>query len=1623
MNINTNELIEIYPENGSLDFASLAESIKLNIPLSNFRKPELDKKNREMDKLLCQLLLCQLQSIGMKKIRKSSINDLAKELGIIESYQEWFKESIRALIQNLTQEFSESELFHTPIKLNLDIIWEEWNFEKNKWNQSTDTKAQITLIETTLKSLPNILLGKKKATDIIFPNSSMELVEGIYKDNNTVDFFNEIVSLSILNSIKELLKKDPKAEIRIIEIGAGTGGTSTKVFKMLNEHSINIKEYCYTDISQAFLIHAKKEFAPQNSSLSYKIFNVEQSPTQQNIEIGQYDIAIATNVLHATKNIKQAIRNTKACLKNNGILILNEISEKSLFTHLTFGLLEGWWMYEDPTIRIPGCPGLYSKTWQQVLEEEGFKSVFFPVNEMHFLGQQVILSQSDGIVRQKTLPKDINKVKKTLDKGLTKEVFHKPTLGEKSILNLSTLKEKSKEYFKKLIGDGLKIPHHRIDASEDLEKYGIDSIIVVQFADELNKFFEDVNSSIFFEYPTINDLVEFFVKKDRMALENLLGIAPIPPIKMDNDKNTSNNKPVVQKITSKRFYDTTKIQGERVSSKSSDIAIIGMTGRYPKAKNLDEFWENLAQGKDCITEIPAERWDHKSYYDKDKNVQDKTYSIWGGFLEDVEKFDPLFFNISPREAELLDPQERLFLENVWDLFENSGYTRTKLQSQYESQVGVFVGTMYQHYRNFGVGKIQEPVLSLASYGSIANRTSYFFDLQGPSIAIDTMCSSSLIALHMACESLLKEECKIAIAGGVNLSIHPYKYIGLSRLQVIGSHKNCRSFSDSDGYLPAEAIGSVLLKPLSEAIKDKDEIMAVIKSSAINHDGKSNGFSAPNPNAQVRLVKENFNKSRINPNTIGYIEAAANGSPLGDAIEFNALKRVFTDTERGQPYPIGSVKSNIGHAEAASGISQLTKVILQLKHKKLVPSIKSKPLNPQLNLKGTPFQIQEELTDWKQMVRKKDGKTYKLPRRATVSSFGIGGSNAHVILEEYENPVLVENSNYNSKEILLLIVFSAKTKDQRKEVAKQLLEFVEKKKKLSLLQFAYTLQVGKESMEHRCAMIIANRNQLIDGLKTVIKSKHEEDLIKSSIQIYLGSPMESVNLNNLLSGSLGETIAKVLLAENNLEKLASYWVQGGKISWKSLYKDRDIQLINLPTYPFLRKRYWIENELPPPIFNDIKTSKSEGKIDNKKPNSKINTIRNIVANMVGVLPSEVDMNLPLANYGFDSLISTNLVSKLQKEVEPTIEINDLQKWVTTQDIINSLAKDDYIDHKEEETVSIQSALKLFPELIHLNDKTEGKPIFWFHPALGGVSIYNKIAEKSERPFFGIQAKGWGNDRLPLRGMQNMAAYYIKIMMTIQPEGPYDLGGYSMGGVLAYEVTTQLQLLGKKVGSIVMLDSLYLQGLKRLQTDMRTVILRTINLALLKTIIDQPEKFSKLLIHRSEVETIKDEESFLDELVSIAKKRGMKNTKSQIKLIIKHNSKVQLAFEVDKHEVRPLPDPKSLTCYYFRNKNGLFYGELEPYCSIEKPSFSIDHTTYWKEWEKQIPNTHIMDVDSSCHMTMFSEKKVYQTIFRFCKKLYSKEGMNKRYLRTFKNDIIKKHGYKNPVIDEVNIVTPK
>lgn len=709
------------------------------------------------------------------------------------------------------------------------------------------------------------------------------------------------------------------------------------------------------------------------------------------------------------------------------------------------------------------------------------------------------------------------------------------------------------------------------------------------------------------------------------------------------------------------------LKNQQVKKSVKDIAVIGLSGRYPKSENLNAFWENLVKGVDCISEVPKDRWNWEQF-----NVLG--ISKWGGFIEDVDKFDSVFFSISPKEAEGMDPQERLFLETAWVTLEDGGYTKKAL-SEIDHNVGVFVGVMNCNYEFLAGEALAKGVLNQAhsAYWSIANRVSYFFNFQGPSLAVDTACSSSLTAIHLACESLRREECKVAIAGGVNLILHPKHYIGLTITNLLSKTGRCRSFGKgADGFVDGEGVGAVLLKPLEKAILEKDYIYAVIKGSFINSGGKTSGYSVPNPNAQSNLILTTMKKADINPRTISYIEAQGVGTSLGDPLEIAGLAKAFRRYTTDKQYcSIGSVKSNIGHLESASGIAGLTKVILQMKHGKLVPSLNSKDLNPKIKFTNTPFFVQQELMDWERPVIKMNGKETTYPRRAGLSSFGAGGANAHIIIEEYAYSESLFPPKTNKSHI---IVLSAVNKDRLKAYAQSLLVFLNNidfnsssySNRPELSGIAYTLQIRRNAMAERLAVVATSVDELIYKLSCYLENKKVDDL-------YLGNASKSGKRSDSPGSREGtQEIIDQWINERNISKIAESWVEGIDVDWRLLHHNQKQRPVSLPTYPFVRERYWISKSkdnleilskwhAPVEKKSIIDTKDITGEI--KKVISKVIKVDN---GFINKYYEDIE-STPFSNFGFDSILMLEIIQHMNNLYQIEITLSDFENIRTVKEL--------------------------------------------------------------------------------------------------------------------------------------------------------------------------------------------------------------------------------------------------------------------------------------------------------------------------------------------------------------------
>jgi acyl transferase domain-containing protein/acyl carrier protein len=521
-------------------------------------------------------------------------------------------------------------------------------------------------------------------------------------------------------------------------------------------------------------------------------------------------------------------------------------------------------------------------------------------------------------------------------------------------------------------------------------------------------------------------------------------------------------------------------------SSQDGIAIVGMACRFPGSHNAAAFWDNLVAGRSCITSVPPERWDVDALFDPELSAPGTVSTRWGGFAGPVDRFDHEFFSISRREAERMDPQQRLLLEVAWETLESAHVPASSLRG---SNTGVFVGISSSDYSYLACGDVSD-VDAYTGTGNAhsiaANRLSYVFDLQGPSIAVDTACSSSLVALHLACQSLRLHESDCALVGGVNLLVTPHLFVAFSRAGMMSPEGACKTFDErADGYVRGEGCGMVLLKRLADARRDGDRVLAVVRGSATNQDGLTNGLTAPNGLSQQRVIRAALKRANLTPDDIGLVEAHGTGTPLGDPIEVDALKAVFATGNPGGPCHLSSVKTAIGHLEAAAGIAGLVKAVLCLQHRRIPPHINFTRVNPRITLDGTRLSIPVAPVDWTT-----DGSL----RRAGVSSFGFGGTNAHVILEEYpgagESPTRVERSR------AYVLPLTAKTEEALIASATELAAFVEREGAVSPASLCVGYGAGRTQFAERAGVVFTGSAGLSETLREFASKRSHELVLRS-----------------------------------------------------------------------------------------------------------------------------------------------------------------------------------------------------------------------------------------------------------------------------------------------------------------------------------------------------------------------------------------------------------------------------------------------------------------------------------------------------------------------------------------------
>lgn len=644
---------------------------------------------------------------------------------------------------------------------------------------------------------------------------------------------------------------------------------------------------------------------------------------------------------------------------------------------------------------------------------------------------------------------------------------------------------------------------------------------------------------------------------------------------LDFDINKVN---LEQNVSSKLAYEVSK----------KDIAIIGMSARFPNARNVEEFWNNIKMGLDCITPFPEGRRRDTEHYLKlaGSGLNNIQYGK-GAYLDDIDKFDCNFFRISPREANLMDPNQRLFMQVVWEAIEDAGYGGDCLNG---SNTGVYVGfggeTPYRRYIAEAEPLLQDMALAGNLDTMIAGRIPYILDMRGPGILVNTACSSSLSAVYLACQEIRYGSCDMIIVGSVNISFLPVERT--QKLGIESSDGKTRSFDDSsDGTGVGEGVAAVILKSLSSALRDGDNIHAVIKGTAINQDGSSNGITAPNPAAQEDVIIKAWTDARVDPETITYIEAHGTGTRLGDPIEIEGISRAFHRyTAKKQFCAIGSVKSNMGHLNYAAGMAGLIKAIMALKHREIPPTINFNRPNREIDFKKSPVYINDTICKWESV---------DMPRRCGVSSFGLSGTNCHIVLEEVSSFINEDKFDDIGPFIFTL---SAKSTGSFIELVKRYQRIACSENGLCIRDICYTANTGRGHYNHRLAMVIWDMGDFREKINKLYEMGSFEKLEQLATEgIYcrkheiISEMKEKESEENIaemditenekckLEDELKRRIREFVNSGNNnselLYRICELYVKGADIDWDMFYSSRKGKKVSLPVYPFERRRCWLE----------------------------------------------------------------------------------------------------------------------------------------------------------------------------------------------------------------------------------------------------------------------------------------------------------------------------------------------------------------------------------------------------------------------------------------------------------------
>ena len=724
----------------------------------------------------------------------------------------------------------------------------------------------------------------------------------------------------------------------------------------------------------------------------------------------------------------------------------------------------------------PWSAGMADQDARAQLDRRGVRTLS-PADALAGMAELMVVSAANGIVARidwaRFLPVYQMAGKRSFLAQLEREVPESAPAPTSSgttqlveRLTLAPVQQRKKlilAYLRDAVAEVTRIDGAQIREETGFFDLGMDSLMAVELRRQLEQAVgKALPATLAMDYPRITDVADYL-------LGDVLSLSEQAPAEPDSAITIRTDEP---------------------------IAIVAVACRFPGAPDLDAYWEVLSGGVDAIREIPDDRFDVDEYYDPDPEAPGKIYTRCGGYLDGIDGFDPEFFGISPREAVWMDPQQRLMLEIAWEGLERAGYSPAALRG---SRSGVFVGVganEYAHLLSAGAGEtIEAQFITGNALNVIAGRVAFALGLEGPAMAVDTACSSSLVAVHQACQALHSGDCDLALAGGVNVLLSPASLIAASRARMLAPDGRCKTFdAAADGYVRSEGCGILVLKRLSDALRDGDRVRAVIRGSGVNQDGASSGLTVPNGGAQQRVIAAALARAGVAGRDVDYLEAHGTGTSLGDPIEVQAAAAVYgADRDSSSPLLIGSVKTNIGHLESAAGVAGVIKVVLSLQHEVLPQHLHFEKPSPHIPWDSLPVRVVDKAIPWQANGR---------PRRAGISAFGFSGTNAHVVIEEAPPQSAAEAPEpATSHEPVSVLPLSARSPDALVALAQRYGAWLELHPEVDITDVCFTAGAGRSHFEHRAALVVDS----VQGARELLAGLAENRLGTGAVRGVCGDP--------------------------------------------------------------------------------------------------------------------------------------------------------------------------------------------------------------------------------------------------------------------------------------------------------------------------------------------------------------------------------------------------------------------------------------------------------------------------------------------------------------------------------------